>query len=130
MSEFQRATASPLFLRDAELRRSIELLYFAYRDFVGEADRLLRQLLDQELVRQEAKSSDRRRRQLYLTDSGRDLERQLVAAQKHLLGRAYKGLAPEAIEGFHQVLINLIQDKTQAYRYGAAQKHSAAQEQR
>ena len=41
MSEFQRATASPLFLRDAELRRSIELLYFAYRDFVGEADRLL-----------------------------------------------------------------------------------------
>ena len=170
MSEFQRATASPLFLRDAELRRSIELLYFAYRDFVGEADRLLdaqglgrahhralyfiarqeglhvgalleilqiskqslarvlRQLLDQELVRQEAKSSDRRRRQLYLTDSGRDLERQLVAAQKHLLGRAYKGLAPEAIKGFHQVLINMIQDKTQAYRYDAAQKRDAVQE--
>ena len=39
MSEFQRATAS--LIRDAELRRSIELLYFAYRDFVGEADRLL-----------------------------------------------------------------------------------------
>lgn len=33
--------ASPLFLREAELRRGIELLYFAYRDFTGGPDTLL-----------------------------------------------------------------------------------------
>jgi len=33
--------ANPLFLRDEELRQAIELLFFAYRDFTGEADALL-----------------------------------------------------------------------------------------
>ncbi len=33
--------ANPLFLRDAELRQAMELLFFAYRDFTGEADALL-----------------------------------------------------------------------------------------
>lgn len=32
---------NPLFLRDEELRRAIELLFFAYRDFTGEPDRIL-----------------------------------------------------------------------------------------
>ena len=32
-----------LFLTDAELRRGIELMFFAYRDFTGEADALLAQ---------------------------------------------------------------------------------------
>ena len=30
-----------LFLREEELRRGIELMYFAYRDFTGEADSIL-----------------------------------------------------------------------------------------
>ena len=30
-----------LFLREEELRRGIELMFFAYRDFTGEADSLL-----------------------------------------------------------------------------------------
>ena len=34
-------------LRDEELRQAIELLFFAYRDFTGEADAILR---DYELV--------------------------------------------------------------------------------
>jgi len=33
--------ANPLFLRDAELRQAMELLFFAYRDFTGEADAIL-----------------------------------------------------------------------------------------
>ncbi|EMD84305.1 MarR family winged helix-turn-helix transcriptional regulator [Pacificimonas flava] len=33
--------ASPLFLREPEVRRGIELLYFGYSDLVGEADSLL-----------------------------------------------------------------------------------------
>ena len=33
---------NPLFLRDEELRRGIELLFFAYRDFTGDPDQILR----------------------------------------------------------------------------------------
>jgi len=37
------AGSSLLFLRDDELRQGIELLYFAYRDFTGDPDQVLRQ---------------------------------------------------------------------------------------
>lgn len=33
--------ANPLFLRDEELRQGIELLFFAYRDFIAEPDKML-----------------------------------------------------------------------------------------
>ena len=33
----------PLFLREEELRYSIELMFFVYRDFTGEADAVLAQ---------------------------------------------------------------------------------------
>jgi len=33
--------ANPLFLRDADLREALELLFFAYRDFTAEADTIL-----------------------------------------------------------------------------------------
>ncbi len=36
-----RPGANPLFLRDAELRQAIELLFFAYRDFTAEPDAIL-----------------------------------------------------------------------------------------
>ncbi len=36
-----RARANPLFLREEELRQALELLFFAYRDFTGEADVVL-----------------------------------------------------------------------------------------
>lgn len=38
-----KAAANPLFLREEELRQGIELLFFAYRDFTAEPDRILRQ---------------------------------------------------------------------------------------
>jgi DNA-binding MarR family transcriptional regulator len=38
-----KATANPLFLREEELRQGIELLFYAYRDFTAEPDRILRQ---------------------------------------------------------------------------------------
>ena len=34
---------NPLFLRDEELRRGIELLFYAYRDFTSDPDSLLKQ---------------------------------------------------------------------------------------
>jgi len=36
-----RPSANPLFLREEDLREAIEMLYFAYRDFTGEADAML-----------------------------------------------------------------------------------------
>jgi DNA-binding MarR family transcriptional regulator len=36
-----KSTADPLFLREEELRRAIEMLFFAYRDFTGEPDAML-----------------------------------------------------------------------------------------
>src|SRR3546814_15065715 len=32
---------NPLFLREEELRQAMELLFFAYRDFTGEPDKIL-----------------------------------------------------------------------------------------
>ncbi|GGF66408.1 MarR family transcriptional regulator [Terasakiella brassicae] len=40
MSDIKRR-ANPLFLREEELRLAMELLFFAYRDFTGEADGIL-----------------------------------------------------------------------------------------
>lgn len=37
-------SASPLFLRDEELREGMELIYFGYRDFTSEADSLLEEI--------------------------------------------------------------------------------------
>jgi DNA-binding MarR family transcriptional regulator len=36
-----KSPVNPIFLSDESLRRGIELLFFAYRDFTGEADRQL-----------------------------------------------------------------------------------------
>jgi DNA-binding MarR family transcriptional regulator len=36
-----KSGANPLFLREAELRRGMELLFFAYRDFIAEPDKIL-----------------------------------------------------------------------------------------
>ena len=36
-----KSGANPLFLREEELRQAMELLYFAYRDFTSEPDRIL-----------------------------------------------------------------------------------------
>jgi len=36
-----KSPTSPLFLREQELNKGMELLFFAYRDFVAEPDRLL-----------------------------------------------------------------------------------------
>ncbi len=39
-----KSSANPLFLREEELRKGIELLYFAYRDFNSEADEVLAEI--------------------------------------------------------------------------------------
>jgi DNA-binding MarR family transcriptional regulator len=36
-----KTPANPLFLREADLRQAMELLFFGYRDFTADADRIL-----------------------------------------------------------------------------------------
>ncbi|HJQ56847.1 MAG TPA: MarR family transcriptional regulator [Vineibacter sp.] len=41
MAEVRPLGGLPAFVREEDLRRSIELMFFAYRDFTGEADAML-----------------------------------------------------------------------------------------
>lgn len=142
--------ANPLFLRDAELRQAMELLFFAYRDFTGEADailadygfgrahhrviyfvgsnpaitvsellailkitkqslsRVLGQLIEDGFVSQRTDDADRRRRRLYLTPKGAELEQLLTERQSQRIAGAYRDAGADAVEGFRTVLRGII----------------------
>ncbi|WP_374764901.1 MarR family winged helix-turn-helix transcriptional regulator [Yunchengibacter salinarum] len=139
-----------LYLREEELRRGIELLYFAYRDFTKDPDEILAQegfgrahhrvlyfvgrnpgttvsgllsilritkqslsrvlghLVDVGYIRQETGLKDRRQRLLYLTDKGRAFEKDLFERQRRRLAEAYREAGPEAVAGFWEVLLNIV----------------------
>lgn len=145
-----------LFLREDELRRGMELLFFAYRDFAAEPDgllakhelgrahhrviyfvgrypdisvaellnilritkqslsRVLSQLVDEEIVVQKPGAPDRRQRRLALTEKGMALEQALIARQRERFARAFRQAGAEAVEGFRQVLLHLINERDQA----------------
>ncbi len=145
--------ASPLFLRDAELRQAMELLFFAYRDFTGEADALLSDfgfgrahhrvvyfvgchpgitvsellqilkitkqslsrvlglLIEEGVVHQRTDNADRRRRRLFLTPKGAELERRLTECQSQRIASAYREAGAEAVEGFRTVLRGIINEE-------------------
>jgi DNA-binding MarR family transcriptional regulator len=128
----------------------IELLFFAYRDFVGDADheleafgfgrahhrvlhfvhrypglkvadlldvlritkqslgRVLKQLLDEDYIVQQAGSSDRRQRLLFATAKGEALVGKLVGLQTERLNRALGGIDPVGQETVRQFLRAMI----------------------
>ncbi len=132
-----------------ELRQGMELLFYGYRDFTGDADavleqlglgrahhraiyfigrnpripvsdllgilritkqsfsRVLQRLLSEGYVVQAAGITDRRQRQLMLTEKGQALERRLTETQTARLGAAYQAAGAAAVEGFRQVLRGL-----------------------
>lgn len=144
---------SNLYLREEELRRGIELLYFAYRDFTRDPDailadssfgrahhrvlyfvgrnpgttvsgllsllritkqslsRVLGQLVEDGYVEQVAGIEDRRQRLLYLTAKGEAFEKELFATQRQRVAEAYKKAGPEAVAGFWEVLLNIVNDE-------------------
>ena len=148
-----KARVNPLFLREEELRQSMELLFYAYRDFTAEPDailarygfgrahhrviyfvdrkpgitvgellvilritkqslsRVLGQLVREGFVDQRADRADRRRRLLYLTSKGKELERLLTETQSALIARAYRDAGAEAVEGFRTVLMGIINEE-------------------
>lgn len=143
---------SNLYLREEELRRGIELLYFAYRDFTSDPDailaetnlgrahhrvlyfvgrtpgttvsgllkllritkqslsRVLGQLVDEGYILQKHGTKDRRQRLLYLTEKGENFEKELFSTQRQRVALAYKTAGPEAVAGFWEVLLNIVNE--------------------
>lgn len=143
---------SNLYLREEELRRGCELLYFAYRDFTGDPDeileqtglgrahhrvlyfvgrspgttvsgllkllritkqslsRVLGQLVDDGYIIQKQGTEDRRQRLLYLTEKGEAFEKELFSTQRQRMAQAYKMAGPEAVAGFWEVLLHIVNE--------------------
>ncbi|MFV0411414.1 MAG: MarR family winged helix-turn-helix transcriptional regulator [Paracoccus sp. (in: a-proteobacteria)] len=80
-------------------------------------NRVLRALLDDQLVESRVGLRDRRERQLYLSPTGVDLERHLSEAQRARIRSAYRAAGPQAVAGFRQVLEAMMDDAgTRQYR--------------
>ncbi|MBC6407503.1 MAG: MarR family transcriptional regulator [Rhodobacteraceae bacterium] len=142
-----------LFLTDEQLQQGIEAMFFAYRGFTAEPDRILeaaaygrahhraihfiermpgmtvtnlmqilgvtkqslnrvlRQLIADELVERRISPTDRRARNLYLTEAGHALGRRLSAAQRQRMRAAYRAAGAEAVAGFRLVLRALMDEE-------------------
>lgn len=143
-----------LFLTDDQLLQGIELMYFAYKGFTSDPDRILqnytygrahhraihfinrhkglkvndlldilgitkqslnrvlRQLVDDGLVESRVGRQDKRERNLFLTDSGEKLERELSEAQRKRMRTAYRAAGPDAVQGFRLVLEKIMDGET------------------
>ncbi|WP_373357020.1 MarR family winged helix-turn-helix transcriptional regulator [Pseudoroseicyclus sp. CXY001] len=141
-----------LFLTDEQLRKGIEAMFFAYRGFTADPDRILaeksygrahhraihfihrapgttvnnllatlgvtkqslnrvlRSLIEDGLVESRVGRSDKRERNLHLTEAGQALERELSDAQRERMRAAYRTAGPEAVAGFRQVLEAMMDD--------------------
>lgn len=146
MAEGTTGGESLLFLTDEQLRKGIEAMFFAYRGFTADPDRILetmdygrahhralhfihrspgttvsnliailgvtkqslnrvlRSLIDHDLVEARVGRSDKRERNLFLTAKGQDLERRLSDAQRARMRAAYRTAGPAAVQGFRTVL--------------------------
>ena len=71
-------------------------------------NRVLRQLIEDGLVRQSAGTEDRRQRHLFLTEAGEALEKALSEPQRARIRRAYSEAGPEALAGFRLVLERML----------------------
>ena len=141
-----------LFLTDDQLRKGIEAMFFAYRGFTADPDRILgdrgygrahhralhfinrapgttvnnllailgvtkqslnrvlRTLIEDGLVAQHVGARDKRERNLYLTEEGAALERDLSEAQRRRMRAAFRTVGPEAVSGFRRVLEQMMDD--------------------
>lgn len=145
------ATGEDPALAELELHAFAELLFFAYRDFTGDPDailkdfgfgrahhrvlhfvnrhsglrvadlleilnitkqslsRVLKQLIDQDYIKQQAGASDRRERLLFPTERGRALAERLAAPQFARLTSALEAAGPDAeatLRHFLEAMIN------------------------
>lgn len=85
--------------------------------------RVLKDLIDAELVLRTQGESDRRFKHLSLTTDGKALEGRLTGALKRAIAKAYRSAGSEAVQGFRQVLTGLLNDETRALIETMAEKH-------
>ena len=156
MAETNTSGENLLFLTDEQLRKGIEAMFFAYRGFTADPDRILadlsygrahhralhfinrnqgttvnnllsvlgvtkqslnrvlRTLIENDLVDSRVGRADKRERHLFLTEQGAELERQLSEAQRARMRAAYRAAGPQAVAGFRQVLEAMMDDKIRA----------------
>jgi DNA-binding MarR family transcriptional regulator len=76
--------------------------------------RVLGKLIEDEFINQRANPSDRRRKQLTLSDKGKTLEHNLTSTQMDRFVRAYREAGDEAVEGFRRVLTSIINPEDRA----------------
>ncbi len=72
--------------------------------------RVLGHLVRDGFIRPRHGAHDRRRRLLYLTDKGTELEQQLTANQRARIARAFREAGGQAVEGYRTVLMGLIDE--------------------
>lgn len=77
-------------------------------------NRVLRTLIEDNLVESRVGRRDRRERQLYLTEKGTALERRLSEAQRARMRAAYRNAGPQAVAGFRQVLEAMMDPETRS----------------
>jgi len=70
--------------------------------------RVLGDVVNKNLVEQRVGLQDRRRRQLFLTTTGQELEQKLSAEQRQRFARAYSAAGADAVAGFRKVLFGMI----------------------
>ena len=146
-----------LYLTDDRLRRGIETLFFAYRAFTADPDRVLaeyglgrahhralhfvgrhpdipvaellailqvskqslsrvlRDLVARGLVVKRVGEADRRNRLLSLTETGQELDRTLSEIQRARVRRAFRAAGADAVDGFHRVLENLVDEEDRSF---------------
>ncbi len=152
-----RRGESLLFLTDEQLRKGIEAMFFAYRGFTADPDRILekhgygrahhravhfinrapgttvnallgvlgvtkqslnrvlRALIEDDLVESRVGLKDKRERHLYLTPKGKVLEAELSEAQRVRMRSAFSKAGPDAVAGFKEVLEAMMDADQQAY---------------
>ncbi len=71
-------------------------------------NRVLRQLVDDGMVESRIGTTDRRQRNLYLTEKGQALEKELSEAQRKRMRQAFAVAGPEAVQGFRRVLEQML----------------------
>ena len=76
-------------------------------------NRVLRQLINDGLVESRVGRQDKRERNLFLTDDGEKLDRQLSDAERKRMWSAYREAGPDAVMGFRLVLEKIMDGEMQ-----------------
>jgi DNA-binding MarR family transcriptional regulator len=77
--------------------------------------RTIKELEARDLIVRGASQSDRRRRPLRLTEQGAALEERLNGGLRRRLALAYRAAGADAVAGYHQVLLGLVDERARRH---------------